>query len=179
GRMLFGRNVAFAAALLFQVLPVPARITSDGLSEGLYLLTVAGALVLGVRAVRRPGVGGFLVCGLATGLGYLVRPEGLMVAGAVGLVAGWLGLVRKWPRDAAPGLALLGVFALRRRLTTDPGLCVLVALVGLNAAVLVGLGVTGYYVNGKHTGYVSERHTVLLVLVGCLFAAAALAPVPR
>lgn len=266
GRMLFGRNVGFAAALLFQVLPVPARITGDALAEGLYLLVSASALVLGVRAVRRPGVGGFLLCGLACGAGYLVRPEGLMVAVAVGAVAAWLGFTRRWPRDltlgrltalgvgvalvAAPymvligkmtnkpgaplpnfsspkeqmgqsqapthggpavfgawwhiepgagpvgvvrpavigileetgkslhygaaGLALLGLIALRRRIAVEPGLAVLLALVGLNALILLGLGVTGYYVRGKHTGYVSERHTVLLVMVGCLFAAAAL-----
>ena len=77
GRMLFGRNVGFAAALLFQVLPVPARITSDGLSEGVYLLVTAVAILLAVRAVRRPGIAGFLLCGLATGASYLVRPEGL------------------------------------------------------------------------------------------------------
>jgi hypothetical protein len=265
GRMLFGRNVGFAAALLFQVLPVPARITSDGLAEGLYLLVSATALVVGVRAVRRPGVGGFLLCGLTCGAGYLVRPEGLMVAVAVGVVAAWLGLTRKWPRDltlgrlialavgvalvagpymvligkltnkpspneiipsvrdlrgtveapafgrgpvlgvwwnippnagplgvarpavvgifeetgkglhyGAAGLAVLGLIALRRRIAAEPGLAVLLALVGLNALVLLGLGVTGYYVRGKHTGYVSERHTVLIVMVGCLFAAAAL-----
>src|SRR5262245_27165224 len=110
GRMLFSRNVGFAAALLFQVLPVPARLTSDGLAEGLYLLVSAAALVVGVRAVRRPGVGGFLLCGLTCGLSYLVRPEGLMVAVAVGLVAAWLGLTRKWPRDVALGrLIALGV----------------------------------------------------------------------
>src|SRR5262245_34726109 len=70
GRMLFGRNVGFAAALLFQVLPVPARITSDGLAEGLYLLVSATGLMLGVRAVRRPGIGGFLLCGLTCGMSY-------------------------------------------------------------------------------------------------------------
>ena len=43
GRMLFGKFAGFAAALLFQVLPVPARITSDGLSEGVYLLVAATA----------------------------------------------------------------------------------------------------------------------------------------
>lgn len=268
GRMMFGRNVGFAAALLFQVLPVPARITSDALAEGMYLLASATALVIGVRAVRRPGVGGFLLCGLACGLGYLVRPEGLMVAVAVGMVAAWLGITRKWPRDAALGrltalgigvalvaapymlligkltnkptsqdflpnvreqmmkgghsqapgeggaavfavwwqipsnagpvgvvrpalvgivqetgkglhygaaaLALIGVFALRRRIAVEPGLGVMIALVGVNALILLGVGATGYYVRGKHTGYVSERHTVLIVMVGCVFAAAAL-----
>ena len=44
GRMLFSRSVGFSAALLFQVLPVSARITSDGLSEGVYLLAVATSL---------------------------------------------------------------------------------------------------------------------------------------
>jgi len=44
GRILFGRNVGFGAALLFQVLPVPARVTSDGLSEGVYLLIVTVAV---------------------------------------------------------------------------------------------------------------------------------------
>lgn len=103
GRILFGRNVAFAAALLFQVLPMSARITSDGLAEATYLLGVVTALAIGVRAVRRPGTGAFLSCGLAVGTTYLVRPEALLVAGAVGLVAGWLGLRRKWPRDLALG----------------------------------------------------------------------------
>lgn len=273
GRMLFGRNVGFAAALLFQLLPVPARITSDGLSEGLYLLAVGTALFFGVRAVRRPGIGGFLLCGLATGAAYLIRPEGLIVAAAVGGVAAWLGLSRVWPRDltmgrltalavgllfiagpymlmigkvtnkptgnqflnprekqlngstnnapisaaqgpllatwwnvpgdAGPvrvvwpalaavvketskglhyltaGLALFGILALRRNIMSDPGLGVLLAIVGINLAVLVGLGVSGYYVNEKRTFYISERHTVLITLVGCLFAASAMAHAPR
>jgi hypothetical protein len=265
GRMLFGRSAGFAAALLISVLPTPARLTSDALTEGLYLLAAMTAVMLGVRAVRRPGVGGFLLCGLAVGGTYLVRPEGLVVAGAVGAVAGWLGLTRKWPRDlaagrvtallvgvalaaapymvvigkftnkpspqqlldptanprellfqrsgttrAAPaaggplfaawwdakadagrdpylwgavaaageavqalhylpaGLALVGLVLLRRRVSAEPGAWVLVALAGLNAAVLVHLA--------AKTGYVSERHTVLLVAVGCVFAGAALEP---
>jgi hypothetical protein len=110
GRMLFGRNTGFAAALLFQVLPVPARITSDGLTEGAYLLVAAVAIVLGVRAVRRPRVSGFLLCGLATGASYLVRPEGLMLAAGPGAVALWFALTRRWPRDAALGrITALGV----------------------------------------------------------------------
>lgn len=270
GRVLVGRNVGFAAALLFQTLPVPARVTSDGMADGLYLLGAATALLLGVRAVRRPGVGGFLLCGLATGATYLVRPEGLMTAAAVGLVGGWLGLTRKWPRDIAAGrltalavgvllaagpymafigqvtnkptgrellkpmatpremlttraatggpvfaawwtvpdgagpvgvagpavlgvlketgkslhylaagLAVVGVVVLRRRVAADPGFLLLLTLAGVNAAVLIGVGTTGYYVNGKRTFYVSEHHTLLLALIGCVFAAAAIGPVGR
>jgi hypothetical protein len=124
GRILFGRNVGFAAALIFEVLPVPARVTSDGLSEGVYLLVIAVAIALGVRTVRRPGVGGFLLCGMATGASYLVRPEGLMVALAVGAVIFAAGLYRYWPRDIALG-----------RLTS---LFVGVALVAVPYMVLIG-----------------------------------------
>ena len=266
GRSLFGRNVGFAAALLFQVLPVPAHITSDGMADGLYTLVAATALLFGVRAVRRPGIGGFLLCGLICGASYLVRPEGLMVAAAVAAVAGWLGLRGRWPRGVTLGrltalgvgvalvagpymiliggltrkptgndlinrvtprekvadadfrgpnpsvfaawwhvpdetsvagviapavvgvgkeigkslhygaalLAVLGVVALRRRLLAEPGLAALLAFVGLNCAVLIALGSTGYFVNGKRTFYIAEHHTLLLSVVGCVFAAAAM-----
>lgn len=269
GRMLFGRNVGFAAALLFQVLPVPARLTSDALTEGTYLLAAVSALAIGVRAVRRPTPGWFLMCGLATGVSYLVRPEGLMVGGSVGLLVVGLGLTRRWPRDLAfgrlvamvvgmalvavpyvviigkltnkptgndslptvpgmgrvmgltqaPGrstggpvfgafwvlpqdtgpvgivwpavtaaadetakglhyggaaLAVFGLIALRRRIVADPGVGLLVVLLGVNAAVAVALGVRGYEVNGNWVHYVSERHVILIVFLGCVFAAAGL-----
>ncbi|QJW98894.1 ArnT family glycosyltransferase [Frigoriglobus tundricola] len=103
GRMLFTRNVGFAAALLFQVLPVPLRITSDGLTEGVYLLATGVAIMLAVRAVRRPGIGAFLLCGVATGASYLVRPEGLLVAAGPAAVVLYMGISRLWPRDAAFG----------------------------------------------------------------------------
>ncbi|MBA4189232.1 MAG: hypothetical protein C0467_14645 [Planctomycetaceae bacterium] len=124
GRMLFGRNVGFAGAMLFQVLPVPARVTSDALSEGIYLAAAATAVMLGVRASRLPGIGGFLLCGLAVGCSYLVRPEGLLIGAAVGMVVVAAGLTRSWPRDAALG-----------RLTA---LCVGVALVAVPYMVLIG-----------------------------------------
>jgi hypothetical protein len=259
GRMLFGRNTGFAAALLFQVLPVPVRITSDGLTEGVYLLVTAVGVVLGVRAVRRPRISGFLLCGLATGLGYLVRPEGLLIAVGPCAVVFWLAVTRQWARDAAlarltallVGVALVAVpymvligqfsnkvtatdmlnfgppkrfhdgpdanraaparlllaawwdperdaatphglwavkavvkemsqsgnyvvwplaafaaFALRRRFASEPGLWVLAVLVGFNFLLLVYLA--------ARRGYVSERHTMLLTVLGCQFAAAGL-----
>ena len=124
GRMLFSRNVGFAAALMFQVLPVPLRFTSDGLTEGLYLLGTGVAVLLAVRAVRQPRISAFLLCGLATGASYLVRPEGLMVAVGPGAVALWLGYTRRWPRD----LTLA-------RLTA---LCVGVGLVAVPYMALIG-----------------------------------------
>ena len=264
GRLLFGRAAGFAAALLVQVLPVFAHTTSDGLSEGVYLVAVTAALFLGVRAVRRPGVGPFLLTGLCVGATYLIRPEGLLVAGAVGLVAAGLAFARKWPADAAlarltalavglglvagpyailigrltnkttprqmfspsdaskgpiwkgqpqgrgpaagvpvfavwwdestdggscrtwwaaravakevakttfyvpAALGLLGVIVLRRRLPSDPGLMVLLLMAGMHAGVLV--------VMASSKGYVSERHTLVIGVVLCLFAAAVLDP---
>jgi len=269
GRILFGRNVGFAGALLFQVLPVPARVTSDGLSEGVYLLVVTVAVMLGVRAARRPTVGGFILCGLATGASYLVRPEGLLVAIAVGLVIIVAGMSRRWQRDLAlgrlvalgvgvalvalpymvligkitnkptgdvilnpldqqtpllwkgqptgktpkagntplfaawwdptkdtgrvrtlwafeavgtevlkslhyviGGFALFALFAHRRQLfAPDAGLWVLLALGALNLTLLVYLAAS--------IGYVSERHTVLFVMLACVLAAAALEPLAQ
>ncbi|AMV27026.1 hypothetical protein VT84_21670 [Gemmata sp. SH-PL17] len=261
GRMLFGRNTGFAAALLFQVLPVPARITSDGLTEGVYLLSTTIAVALAVRAVMVPRISAFLLCGLATGMSYLVRPEGLMIAAGPGAVALWLGLARRWPRDRAFGclsalvigmclvavpymvligklthkpagnellnpfaparqihygavaapttaatgplfaewwndekdsgksktvwgvqavfkevsksanyavwpLALLAILALRRRFAAEAGPWVLVIIAACNFLILLYLA--------TRVGYVSERHTVLLTLLACPFAAAGL-----
>jgi hypothetical protein len=86
GRSLFDRRVGFWAALLFQCLPVTARVTSDTLSDGLCLFLGASALCLGVRGLRKPAAGWFAACGLCGGLAYLTRPEGLLPAVAVGLV---------------------------------------------------------------------------------------------
>lgn len=61
---------------------------------------------------------------------------------------------------------LVGLFALRRRIAAEPGLWVLLAVAALNATLLVYLA--------ARVGYVSERHTVLLTMIGCLFAAASL-----
>jgi 4-amino-4-deoxy-L-arabinose transferase-like glycosyltransferase len=260
GRMLFSRNVGFAAALLFQVLPVPARITSDGLTEGVYLLATCVAVMFAVRAVRQPRISGFLLCGLASGAAYLVRPEGVLVASGPFMVALWLGLTRRWPRDAAfgritalavgvalvavPYMALIGkisnklaaqemlnpnapprsiyqggptsklttqgplfaewwneerdagksrslwaiqavvketsksanyviwplavfaILAFRRRFGSEPGLWILAVVACFNFALLAYLA--------ARVGYVSERHTVLLTMIACQFAAAGL-----
>ena len=248
GRTLFGQAAGFAGALLFTVLPVAARYTSDVVTEGLYLILLTTALLLGTRAVRKPTVGGFLLCGLAAGAAYLVRPEGALAAAAVGsvvvllaacrresvgasagrlvaltvgflLVTGWYmaviggltnkpsvgGILGGWnprqslqPTAAAPAgpvvfaswqagdlggalkelakegsksfhyvppaFALLGLVAAARRLQADPWLLVPLAFVGLMLPVLIALGMK--------EGYISERHTLAVVLVLCPFFAA-------
>ncbi len=269
GRMLFGKFAGFAAALLFQVLPVPAEVTSDGLTEGLYLLTLGTALLLGTRAVKNPGVGGFLLCGLATGATYLVRPEGMLAAAAVGLVVVGMAAARRWAwpsvaawltalavgavlpalpymvliggvsnkpsvdgmfqkignwrervvgghgaaRPPAPllavwynpeadgplpawvpraiaaegvktfhyapaGLAVLGLLAAARRLRAEPWAWVPIAYGGLVLAAVAALASVGQVTQGERHHYVSERHTLPLVYVGCFFAAFAIEQLP-
>ncbi|MGL6094663.1 MAG: ArnT family glycosyltransferase, partial [Fimbriiglobus sp.] len=100
GRQLFGKFPGFIAAAVFQVLPVPAHVTADGLSDGLCLLGLGTSLFLGVRAVGKPSIGTFLQVGLATGAAFLVRPEGILGGLACGLVAGLMGLTGARPRPA-------------------------------------------------------------------------------
>jgi hypothetical protein len=66
-------------------------------------------------------------------------------------------------------LAVLGAVLLRRRVAADPGLWLLLVLAGLSALLMLAVA--------SLKGYVSERHTLLVVMIGCVFAAAALEPV--
>lgn len=104
GRMLFERRSAgFAAALLFQALPTVAHITADALADSSALLAVLTALVCGVRAVRTRSTTWFLATGVASGLGYLVRPEGVLAAPALTLVVVSLTLRGSWPLRLSAG----------------------------------------------------------------------------
>lgn len=268
GRMLFGFWVAAVGTLLFHVLPVPARVTSDGLSEGLYLLFMSIALVMGVWGVRRPAVDRFLISGGAIGIAYLVRPEGVLLVLPLSLIIlgiwrgrplshrlGWMAalvvgvvvvglpymlligkltnkptgrhltnpfddqlppiwrgqplsqrfrthhgvcLWAEWwhPQQNAHNrrslwairavskemlkslhyatalLALLGVACHYRRVQQgEPGTLLLLAVVCLYLGLLVYLAM--------RIGYVSERHTLLLNSLGCLFAASSLPSLGR
>ncbi|HEY2783951.1 MAG TPA: glycosyltransferase family 39 protein [Fimbriiglobus sp.] len=263
GRMLFGRFAGFAGAALFQVLPVPAHLTADGLTEALYLLCAVSAVGCGVVGLRKQSTAFLLAAGLCTGLAYLVRPEGLLLAFGVFLTAGLLVVRRTWPARlavarltaftvgvalaAAPYMALIGgfttkpganeilekikgnprqqlyqgqvsrlggetalfatwftgndgtkeiwsgkavaqevtkgfyyvpaflaavgLFLFRRRAVADPGLGLVLALMGLNIGVL--------FLLAYNNGYVSERHTMLIVALGTVVAAGTLEPIGR
>lgn len=115
GRLLFDRSVGFGAALLFQYLPTSAHHLSDGISESLFLLFVAAALLQGVRALQARSVLHFGLCGAFVGLAYFTRPEGALIGVAV---AGVLFAMRFFPsvqltrgRFAGSGAALLLAFA--------------------------------------------------------------------
>jgi hypothetical protein len=96
GRELFDQRAGFWGAVLFQGLPLTARILSDALSESLFLLILTTGLLLAVRAVRGRSPGLFALCGMCGGLAYLTRPEGLLLVVAAGLVLLGVQLVSAW-----------------------------------------------------------------------------------
>jgi 4-amino-4-deoxy-L-arabinose transferase-like glycosyltransferase len=86
GKEVFDRRVGFWAAAIFQCLPVGARIMSDALSESLFLLISATALLMAIKAFRRESIPPLAACGLLAGLAYLTRPEGVLILVAVAAV---------------------------------------------------------------------------------------------
>jgi hypothetical protein len=255
GQMYFGRWVGFATAAIFQCWPVCLHATTDGLSEGPFLLFVATAFWSAACGFRTPSAWRFGLVGLFTGAAYLTRPEGGEVAIATGLVIvghgfrawGWkagttrlavigaglaifvapyvattgnlsnkptsraiwdgelpngypsascghrpLAILSEWWVDAkSSGLpkpvwgakavanetaktllysgvpfALIGLWAYRRRLLVEPGLWVPIVVACLHLLILLRMSLI--------VGYVSERHTLLVALAGCLWAASAL-----
>lgn len=110
GRRLFDRRIGFGAAALFQCLPVSGRILSDALSEGVFLLLIALALLLAFQAFERYSAYRFAGCGACAGLAYLTRPEGVVLVAAVGLVLVGIQIRaasrRPWRKALAGAMAL-------------------------------------------------------------------------
>jgi hypothetical protein len=97
GRMLFTPSVGFWSSLILQLLPVLARDTSDGLSDGPFLLFVAWALVCAVGGFRSGAGLWFIGCGASAAAAYLIRPEGLAVLVGIGLAGLGMAVTRRWP----------------------------------------------------------------------------------
>jgi hypothetical protein len=109
-RALFDDRVAVVGALAYVLLPFPAAVGRDTLSDSVALLAFVVALRLGELALRRDGWAAAAGCGLAAGIGYLARPEALVAPAAVLLTAALRG--KRMPASAArcvPGLAALAV----------------------------------------------------------------------
>src|SRR5262245_25961295 len=113
GRTLFGRFAGFAGAALFQLMPVPARVTADGLTEALYLLCAVSAVGCAAAGLRKRSTAFLLAAGVCTGLAYLVRPEALVLVLGVGLTVTAMAFTKAWPvRLAAARLTAFAVGAL-------------------------------------------------------------------
>ena len=251
GKTLFGRNAGVLAAALLQCLPVFVHVTSDALSESLFLLFVSSSLLFGVRAIRAPVTWRFFLSGFCAGLAYLTRPEGaelvvaigfvllavglmnwglkatairtaMLTAGVMPLVGLYVGITghltnKPTPNDVINGrasdpaqqaaagsrvvfaafwdpqvqagqsralwalkslavetaksfhyvagaLAILGLWWYRRKLRVDAALWVPLIYAGMHALLLWRMAVV--------IGYVSERHTLPIVLAGSFWAAA-------
>jgi hypothetical protein len=107
---LFSPTIANLAALGCVLLPLPMAVGHDALSDSLALCMVMTALWLGVLALEEGGVRWAIACGLAAGIGYLARPEVLVVPLAVGLTDLVRCLANRRPlRAVSPRLASLGV----------------------------------------------------------------------
>ena len=91
--MIFDAPTAGLAALLFAVLPIPAELGRETLSDPLALLGIAWSLNFGATALRTARLAPAIGCGLAAGLGYLARPEAAITPTAV-LVVGAIGICR-------------------------------------------------------------------------------------
>jgi 4-amino-4-deoxy-L-arabinose transferase-like glycosyltransferase len=98
GRELFGRSVGFWATLFFQCLPAGGRQMADGLSEPVFLLASAAALLFACRALQSGYARGFALAGLYSGLAYLIRPEGALIAPLTGVLFVGMQVAPRWRR---------------------------------------------------------------------------------
>jgi hypothetical protein len=96
GKQLANRQAAFVGTLLFQALPVWTQVTSDGLSDGLFILMSATAVWFAALGFQRRSGIWFTAAGAVAGAAYLVRPEGLVVALAVFVVLAGCKLRGSW-----------------------------------------------------------------------------------
>jgi hypothetical protein len=87
-QLLFDRRIACMAAALVVLLPRAAELGHDTLSDSLGLVGTFSALWLGAVALRRGDWRSAVGAGLAAGIGYLARPEVILVPLAIGLA--WL-----------------------------------------------------------------------------------------
>ena len=107
-RDLFDARIARIAVLIYVVLPLPAAIGHDTLSDSLALCLALYALWLGEISLRSNGWKAPLGCGVVAGLGFLARPEVVVVPAAVGLTWVLRGGVRQ-PRIALAQISALGL----------------------------------------------------------------------
>ncbi len=134
-RALFGERAALLATLVYALLPIPAAIGRDTLSDSLALLFFATALRLGEVALRTGRRSAWVGTGLAAGLGYLVRPEILVVPVAVVVTAVWSAIGPAFSHAIArlrPGEGRASATDLVRPLLAR------VAVLGVAALTLVG-----------------------------------------
>ena len=117
-RDAFGVSAAWVGAGLLAVHSRAVDFSSDIQSDGLYLGLFLAAVWFGWRAWTRRSLGSAAAAGIASGLAYLTRPEGL---GVVCVLIALVGL--EWLRGAwrtAPALRLMAVVTAAAALCVAP-----------------------------------------------------------
>lgn len=84
---LFNPRIALLAALLFVLLPIPAEVGHDTLSDTPALLCFLLSLALGQCAITSGRMFEWLLAGLVAGIGYWIRPETVLAGPAIVLAA--------------------------------------------------------------------------------------------
>jgi 4-amino-4-deoxy-L-arabinose transferase-like glycosyltransferase len=82
-RRFGGPWIGLPAAAGYAFAPYPLRYAAAGNAEALYFPIFFTAVALGLRSLERDDVGAALGCAFASGLAFLVRPEGAGVFGVV------------------------------------------------------------------------------------------------
>ncbi len=113
-RTVFDDRIACIAVAIYALLPVPAEVGHDTLSDSLGLLSVLLCLRWGADALRTGDWRPALAAGLVGGVGYLARPEVILAPAALGLA--WVYVrMRSWDFRAlvaAGALPAMGLSAL-------------------------------------------------------------------
>ena len=124
--------------------PFPAAIGRDTLSDSLALLFFATSLRLGEVALRSGHRAAWIGTGLVAGVGYLVRPELLVVPMAVGITAvlplawGWMPRIARRVRCADVFDPADGQTSAQRTLRNLHAVLSNLAGLGLSALAVVG-----------------------------------------
>ena len=100
-REMFGAPVGWVGGILLAVHSRAVEFSAEVQSDPLYLALFVLALWWGWRALRDRSPAAAAVLGAASGVAYLVRPEGLVVPTAAAAVVALSVLRGFWPRRAA------------------------------------------------------------------------------
>ena len=103
---LFGTRLSFWCVLILILLPKPAEYGSDALSDWPHLFFMVTGVLLLLKGATNERWWLFGLAGVATGAGYLIRPECAILIVTGGL---WLVLQLLWPKHiSSRGKALFG-----------------------------------------------------------------------
>jgi hypothetical protein len=105
-RTIFDERIAGIAVAIYVLLPVPAEVGHDTLSDSLGLLFLLLCLRFGAVALRSGDWRPALAAGLAGGVGYLARPEVILAPAALGLCWVYVKLRTRDVRELMTSVAL-------------------------------------------------------------------------